>query len=115
MTDSSPYTIPYRVQATAWFYESDRSNKAMLEVKNKLRASYDEEPPRGEQIKTWMEKLFQTGSVTDNKRTGRPNDRGDYAEAVDQSVVDHPKLSLRRRSQDLNIPKSTLQRILKKD
>jgi hypothetical protein len=115
MADSSPYTIAFRVQAAAWLYESDRSNRAMREVKNKLRDAYNEDPPRGEQILKWMDKLFETGTICDSRRTGRPNERGDYAENVDTSVQDNPMLSSRRRSEELNIPRTTLRRILKKD
>ena len=72
MNDISPYSIPFRVQASAWLYESDKSNKAMRAVKAKLRESYDCEPPDGRIITQWMEKLFGTGSVLDKPRSGRP-------------------------------------------
>lgn len=115
MTDSSPYTIPFRIQAAAWLYESDRSVKAIREVKDKLRRTYDVEPPRGEQIRKWMDKLFETGSINDSARIGRPSERGDYATNVDASVEANPTLSSRRRSEELNIPRTTLRRILKED
>lgn len=115
-TDTSPYTFPYRIQAAAWFYESDRSDKAMRHVKEKLRANYeDAEPPRGSQIKTWMEKLFTTGSLLDTRRGGRPSERGDMADEVDESVQLNPRLSIRKRSEQLGIGKSTLHTVIKKD
>ena len=113
--DTSPYTIPYRIQAAAWLYESDRSNAAMRDVKNKLRTNYDAEPPRGVQIIAWMNKLFNTGSILDNKRTGRPCERGDIAKEVEVSLQEDPKLSTRRRSDELGIPRSTLMNVMKKD
>lgn len=113
--DTSPYTIAYRIQAAAWLYETDRSNKAMREVKDKLRANYDVEPPRGVQILAWMEKLFRTGSIFDLNRTGRPNKRGDVADDVNLSLEQDPKLSTRRRSEEMGIPRSTLMKVMKKD
>lgn len=115
MVDTSPYTIPFRIQAAAWLYESDRSNKAMRIVKEKLRQNYDEEPPDGRVIQQWMNKLFESGSIIDQKRTGRPNERGDYCDAVNDSVITDPKASTRKRSEELGIPRTTMRRLLTKD
>ena len=115
MIDSSPYTIAFRIQAAAWFYESDRSAKAMRDVKAKLKATYDSEPPHGRIIAQWMEKLFATGSLFDKPRSGRPSNGEDVVRNVENSVAALPRLSTRKRAQELDLPRSTVQRILKED
>lgn len=113
--DTSPYTIPYRIQAAAWLYETDRSNTAMRNVKNKLRENYGIEPPRGAQIVAWMNKLFETGNILDMKREGRPCGRGDVSDEVKLSLENNPTTSTRRRSDELSIPRTTLMRVMKTD
>ena len=115
MSDISSYSIPFRVQADAWLYESDRSNSAMRTVKTKLRERYDCEPPEGKIITRWMEKLFDTGSVLDKPQSGRPNERGDHVHDVKQSVNDAPQMSTRRSSEEIGILRTSLQRVLKDD
>jgi len=62
-------------------------------------------------------KLEETGSITDSKlpvrhRTGRSVDN---LAAVSESVADSPGTSIRHRSKQIDIPRSTMQRILTKD
>ena len=64
-----------------------------------------------------MKKFEETGSIMNSKspvrhRTGRSLDN---VAAMSKSVAESPGTSLRRRSQQLNIPRSTMQRILTKD
>ena len=53
--------------------------------------------------------------MLDKPRSGRPNERGDYAEDINTSVEEDPKQSIRRRSDEMNIPQTTLHRVLTKD
>ena len=114
-SDNSQFTIEYRILAAAWLYESDGSIIAVRNVKSKLRDRYGIEPPDARYIKAWADKLFTSGSILDKPRSGRPNERGDYGEDVNTSVEEDPKQSIRRRSDELNIPKTTLHRVLTKD
>jgi len=64
-----------------------------------------------------IKKFEETGSIMDSKllvrhRTGRSLDNG---AAVSESVAESPGTLLRHRSQQLDIPRSTMQRILTKD
>ena len=95
MGDQSCYTIEYRVIASVWYYESDKSVASIRAMKTKLRERFDSEPPDTRYIKVWAEKLFQTGSIIDKPHPGRPNERGDTLIAVEQSVTENPTTSLR--------------------
>lgn len=51
----------------------------------------------------------------DSIRTGRPSARGDVADEVDESIQHDPNLSIKRRSDELGVARSTLHRIVKND
>jgi transposase len=64
-----------------------------------------------------INKFEETGSIMNSKlpvrhRTGRSLEN---ISAVTESVAESPGTSIRRRSQQLDIPRSTMQRILTKD
>lgn len=115
MADISRYTIEYRVLAAAWYFECDRSIAAVKLLKTKLRERYGIEPPDARVITAWTDKLFSTGSILDRKRDGRPSERGDVSENVMDSLENHPTMSVRRRSDELGMSKSTVHRVLKVD
>ncbi|XP_032529063.2 trans-1,2-dihydrobenzene-1,2-diol dehydrogenase-like isoform X2 [Danaus plexippus] len=60
---------------------------------------------------------METGSVGDAKHTGRPKTSRSNVniEAVRESVADNPGTPIRRRGQELQISRTSLQRILTKD
>ena len=113
--DTSDYTIEYRVLAAAWWHETDRTRYSMMMLRNRLRDRFNLESPEGRVIKNWEEKLFETGMVSDRRRSGRPNERGDNIDDVQAAIEDNPKTSTRRLGDELNIPRTTVRRILKKD
>lgn len=115
MPDSSPYTIEYRILAAVWYHESDQSIAAVKSIKHKLRERFDDEPPHSRVIQTWAEKLFTNGTVLDKSRSGRPNERGDSEDGVDTHVRNNPTTGTRRRSDELDIPRTTMMRIMKED
>ena len=84
-------------------------------LRNRLRNRFNFEPPERRVIKNWEEKLFETGMVSDRRRSGRPNERGDSIDDVQAAIEDNPKTSTRSLSDELNMPRTTVRRILKKD
>ena len=115
MADISSYSIEYRVLAATWYFECDRSIAAVRLLKAKLRERYGIEPPDTRVITAWTDKLFSIGSILDRKRDGRPNERGDVSENVMDSLENDPTISVRRRSDELGMSKSSLHRVLKVD
>ena len=80
-----------------------------------MRERYGIEPPHTRVIEAWAEKLFSVGSILDRKRDGRPNERGDEVERVIESLENDPTMSVRRRSDETGMSKSTLHRVMKVD
>jgi hypothetical protein len=115
MTDTSVYTKEYRIIAATLYHESTKDLKSVKGLKRKLREEYPDEPPDTRVIKTWEEKLFKTGSINDLPRAGRPNERGDEEERVENSLEADPRLSVRQRANVLNISQATLYRIMAYD
>ena len=76
-------------------------------VRDRLRAKYDIEPPE-RVIKACSNKLLETGSLFDRQRSGRPTERGDAIDDAEKNVNDDPKNLVRRQSNKLDIPKSTV-------
>ena len=113
--DSSFYTIDYRILAAVWWYESDKTRNAMMSLRLKLQERFDEDSPDGRVIKTWAEKLFQTGTINDKVRIGRPNERGDEVDRINEAITANPTTSTRTLSAELDLPRTTVQRVLKKD
>ena len=115
MTDQSGYTLEFRILSAVWYHESEKDIAGMRQLKKRLRDRFDGEPPDIRVIRTWEEKLFESGTIMDKKRPGRPNERGDEIDNVTQSVHDNPTMSLRRRSNELDMSYSSLQRVMTKD
>lgn len=115
MGDKSEYTLEYRILAAVWYFECDKSIASVRLMKSKLRDRYDCDPPDTRYIKQWSAKLFSTGSILDSKRPGRPNERGDKADEVEISITNDPTMSTRRRSDELDMSRSSLLRVMKQD
>ena len=72
--------------------------------------------PTKNAIKALVRKFQETGAVQDLKKTGRPKIRTEVQiNRVARDVANNSNSSIRRRSLELEITRSTLQRILKKD
>lgn len=115
MSDVSEYTIEYRVFSSVWWKESNQSRNDMKNVRDKLREKYGTEPPEGKIIKMWAEKLFQTGSVLDQPRSGRPASRENQVEVVKEVLEKNPITSIRQVSSSTSTSKSTVHRIMTED
>jgi len=89
-----------------------------VETVRKLRGIFGRQnAPYQSTVKRMIKKFEETGSIMDSKlpvrhSTGRSLDN---IAAVSESVAESPGTSLRHRSQQLDIPRSSMQRILTKD
>lgn len=114
-SDVSVYTIEYRLLAAVWWYDSNQDRSAMINVRKKLRDRFDTEPPEHRVIKEWSKKLFETGTIMDKPRCGRPNERGQNIDNIRDIITNNPRTSTRRLSEEVNVPRTTVRRVLKTD
>jgi len=94
-----------------------KHEESYAETVRKIRGIFGRRnAPYQSTVKRMIKKFEETGSITGSKlpvrhRTGRPLDN---ISAVSESVAESARTSLRRRSQHLGIPRSTMQRIVTK-
>ncbi|XP_078450968.1 U11/U12 small nuclear ribonucleoprotein 25 kDa protein isoform X2 [Lampetra planeri] len=108
MADTSSYTIEERLVVSIWAHERSHTRKTMKDVRKDFCERFNKDAPPKWTILRWEHKLFSTGSILDKKRTGRPSKRKEQCAAVALSVERSPEKSLRKRSSELGIPKTTL-------
>lgn len=109
------YAIEQRVFIVEQYF---KNNECLAAVVRKFHTKYGRNSVlTSSTVKRLIEKFRETGSVGDAKHTGRPKTSRSNVniEAVRASVGDNPWTSIRRRGQELQISRSSLQRILTKD
>ncbi|XP_014780205.1 uncharacterized protein LOC106876238 [Octopus bimaculoides] len=115
MSDQSPYTIEERLVAAVWMHDRVLNNKKIPEIRRLFQERFGKPSPTPRILREWEKKVFETGSVLDAPRCGRPRTRFEHLTAIQESLIRSPSLSMRKRSAELQIPKSTLRKILKLD
>uniref|UniRef100_T1J0S9 DUF4817 domain-containing protein n=1 Tax=Strigamia maritima TaxID=126957 RepID=T1J0S9_STRMM len=103
-------TMHEMVQCVLWFSET----KSVTMVQRNYRQQYARQPPCKQTIQQWFQKFLETGSMKHRKRSGRPRTRNEPIEEVSLKFQRSPRTSLRRASLQINIPLSTLHRIIHK-
>lgn len=112
MSDQSPYTIEERLVASVWMHERNRNNQKVPIIRRKFEERFEKPAPTPRVLREWEKKVFETGCVLDAPRCGRPTTSVELVSAVEQSVMQSPKKSARKRSAELQIPRSTMQKML---
>ena len=115
MADTSLYTIEERLIASVWVHDRARERASLEDIRKRFSERFNKPAPKRDTLYTWEKKAFTTGSVLDSKRSGRPRTRELHVESVEESCSRSPQKSSRKRSSELGIPRSTLQKIMKKD
>ena len=103
-------TARQKSQCVLWFNET----KSATVVQRRFLPQFGRPAPNVKTIKNWYEKFTETGSVGDRGRTGRPRVDRHIVEEVQQAFERNPSKSVRKSSSELGIPKSTVQKILRK-
>lgn len=95
-----------------------RNGDSIVTAQRLYRAEYrTRHAPSDDSIRKWIRMFENTGATVKIQNSGRPRSVRDEEtiEEVEASVRQNPSLSIRKRSQALNIKKSSLHSILKKD
>ena len=109
------YTVKERVQIIQAYYEKSRSLALTIrELRNHFPRNH---VPAKSTVQSLVARFVETGSVGDLKKSPRPRTArsSENVAAVAESVREIPGTSIRHRSQELNISRTSLQRILRKD
>ena len=85
----------------------------MRQGRDDFQQRFRKEPPSKQTLSRWKLQLFQTGSVKNRPRTGRPQSRGTQCKAVENAISKSTKKSRRKLSTELGVPRTTLRRHMK--
>ncbi|XP_076175194.1 recombination repair protein 1 isoform X2 [Ptiloglossa arizonensis] len=109
------YTVQERVQIIQVYYETSRSlTLTIRELRNHFPRNH---VPAKSTVQSLVARFVETGSVGDLEKSSRPRTArsSENVATVAKSVRETPGTSIRHRSQELNISRTSLQRILTKD
>lgn len=80
-----------------------------------IPGKYDHEPSDPICIRRWEEKLFTADFILDQSRSGSLIERDDHVNFVQERVSENPKISTGRLSDELDLPRTMIERLLQKD
>lgn len=104
------FSVKEKAQCVLWHAEL----KSIILVQRAFRRTHEKEPPHENNIRRWFNQFKETGSVLKQKSPGRPPVSDENVERIRQSAVRSPKKSIARRSLELQIPKTTIHKVLRK-
>jgi hypothetical protein len=115
MANQSPFTVEEGLIMVVWVHERPQTGLNLKEVFQTFQRRFNKEPPTEATAFAWERKLFASGSIKDSSRSGRPRTQTSRSEEILESVQRSHKKSVRKRSAELGVPKSSLHRYLQKD
>lgn len=100
-----------------FYYNNNSATVARRNFREHKGLHNFDDTPTLQTIKNWVVKFQETGSTLDKPRSGRPRTSRteQNIDTVAESIRENPTQSTRKRSSALNVPRTSLQRILKKD
>lgn len=113
--ESKKYTFEQKIVSAVWVHEKIYNHQTWKDIQHNFQARFNLPPPKKTTLMNWERKLFTTGSLKDDGRSGRPCARLMHVPYVKASLDEAPDLSLRERAKSLGLPRSTLLKILKDD
>jgi len=109
------YTLEQNWEILKTYFQSGESSTQTI---RNLRGKFGrKEIPSTQFVDQFVKRVQQTGSLLDKatRSRARPVRSTENIVAVAQSVLEQPSTSTRHRSQNLNISRTSLRRILNKD
>ena len=108
------FTTEQRVKIIEFYFENERSIVATQ--RSYMRNFNVRHPPSRPAIMNLVARFQEYGSVSDKPRSGRGRSvrTRENTEAAKRSIEENPTTSTRRRSQELGISRSSLQRYSKR-
>ena len=100
-----------KAQCVSWFIET----KSDVQTRQNYRSKYGRDPPSRPSIRLWHKKSMETGTVFDTRRGGRPRASEENIERVRQAFQRSPMKSIRTAYKKLELPRSTVHKVLHKN
>ena len=97
-----------KAQCVSWFIET----KSDVQTQRNYRSKYGRDPPSRPLIRLYHKKFMETGTVFDTRRSGRPRT---YEENIERVRQGSPMKSIRTAARQLELPRSTVHKVLHKN
>ncbi|XP_071043842.1 protein GVQW3-like [Parasteatoda tepidariorum] len=104
------HTPQKKAQILWWFIET----KSIVQAQRNCRRIYQKDPPSKSSILRWKKNFLETGIIADKKRSGRPCTSDFDVERVRRTFSDNPRRSVRSAARELDMPISTVYKVIKK-
>ena len=99
-----------KAPCVSWFIET----KSVIQAQRNFTRKCGKKPSARSTIRAWHEKFMETGSVLQRKGAGRPQ-ISEEIESVRVTYTRSPKKSIRRACTQLQIPRSSIHKVLHKN
>ena len=99
-------TIQQKAQCVLWYHKL----KSPTAIQRKLRNEFGQDSPHTNSIKRWFKNFMETGSILNRKRSGRPSIDKETVDAMRVAFHRSPRKSIRVASNELAIPRSTVEK-----
>ena len=113
MCDQSPYSIEERLVASVWMHERVLNHQKIPEIRRHFEERFGKSAPTPRVLREWEKKVFESGSVLDASRCGRPATTAERIVTIEKSLLRSPNQSVRKRSAELQISRSTINKVMK--
>ena len=100
-----------KAQCVSWFIET----KSDVQTQRNYRSKYGRDPPSLPSIRLWHNSFMETGTVFDTRRGGRPRTSEKNIERIRQAFQRSPVKSIRTAARQLELPHSTVHKVLHKN
>ena len=99
-----------KAQCVSWFIET----KSDIQAQKKFRHKYGRKPTAQATIRAWHKNFMETDNVLQRKGAGRSQISEEEIESVRVAYSRSPRNSIRGVSKQLQIPRSTIYKVLHK-
>ena len=89
-------------------------SRSVITVQREFRARFRKDAPHRSNVTRWYRQSVETGCLCKFKISGRPRVSNDNVERVREAFQRSPRKSLSRASRELDLPKITLGKVLRK-
>ena len=89
-------------------------SRSVITVQREFRARFRKDAPCRNNITRWYRQFVETGCLCKGKSPGRPRMSDDNNERVRQAFLRSPRNSVARASRELDMPKMTVWKVLRK-
>lgn len=103
-------TPQQKAQCVIWLVQTN----SVVTVQRNFRREFGCDVPDPKTIRSWLQHFKETGSVLKKKSPGRPHVSAENVERIRASCSASPKKSLKRRSLQLGLPRSTVYDVVRK-